>query len=446
MMRRGTSVIVRLLVVSLIVVVCTTSGALIQSAQAAVTAPELVTLLQDVKGADGHRYSVVDDQNVGMDTLKIIANPQGGYLAVYHHAINSVFQVRLATATSTDLLTWHYVTTLQTAASQPTIASLSDGGFLVAYEKDAEGKYCGGFGGCLAFKHYADLNALLAGSFDKSLIFNRTLSLCQEGTPNIYATTLNPDIVHSIINVGFHYQSACNVDRQAIGTLTNFSTWKTQADSNVNTLFTNLGTIKGNVGDRDAFYYNGHAYSLIEAQFTKNDYSSWRPYLFDRTLNSLTQLTLKTNGGSTSFGNPTYTELTLPLPLQNHPLGFVSTEFIFSQGAAPGEGGALVYYKAYPTQPPPDTTAPSVSITQPANGSKVSKGSTITIKAGASDNVGIAKVAFYVNGTLTCVSPFAAYTCNWTVPSTTGVTYTITAKAFDIAFNSASSSVQVSSQ
>jgi Big-like domain-containing protein len=437
---RGIFLIVRLLVVTLIVVVCTTSGALVKSAQAAVTSPELVTMLQGVSTADGHRYSVVDDQNLSMDTVKIIANPQGGYLGVYQHLINNVFQVRLAT--STDLLTWHYVTTLQTAASQATIASLSDGGFLVGYEKDSEGKYCGGLGSCLAFKHYTNLNALLAGVYDRSIVLNRTLSLCTEGTPNIYAATLNPDIAHSIINVGFHYYSSCYVDREAVGTLTNFSSWKTQADTNLNTLFSNLGTINGNIGDRDAFFYQGHPYSLIEAQSTRNDYSTWRPYLFDRTLNSLTKLSLQTNGGSTSFGNPTYTEVTLP----NGQLGFVSTEFIFSQGAAPGEGGALIYYKAYPTQPSVDTTAPSVSITQPANNSKVSKGSTITIKASASDDVGVAKVAFYVNGTLTCVSPFAPYTCSWTVPSTSRVTYTITAQAFDIALNSASSSVQVTSR
>lgn len=438
-MGKGTSLIVRLLVAALIVVVCMTGGTLARSARAAVTSPELVTMLQDVSTADGHRYNAVDDQNVGMDTLKIIANPQGGYIAVYHHLINNVFQVRLAT--STNLLTWHYVITLQTAASQPTMATLSDGGVVVAFEKAPEGTYCGGAGDCLGFRHYANINALLSGTSDKFLVVNRTLSLCQEGTPNIYAATLNPDITHSILNVGFHYQSGCYADRQAIGTLTNFSTWKTQVDSNVNTLFSNLGTIQGNIGDRDAFFYQGHPYSLIEAQSTRNNFSTWRPYLFDRTLNSLTKLSLQTNGGSTSFGNPTYTEVTLP----NGQLGFVSTEFIFSQGAASGEAGPLIYYKAYPTQPPTDTTAPSVSITQPANGSRVSKGSTITIKASASDDAGIAKVAFYINGVLTCVSPFAAYTCNWTVPSTPGVTYTITAQAFDIALNTASSPVQVTS-
>jgi hypothetical protein len=60
--------------------------------------PELVALLEDVTAADAHQYRTTDDQNVGMDTAKIIANPQGGYLAVYHHLINNVFQVRLATS------------------------------------------------------------------------------------------------------------------------------------------------------------------------------------------------------------------------------------------------------------------------------------------------------------------------------------------------------------
>jgi hypothetical protein len=271
---------------------------------------------------------------------------------------------------------------------------------------------------------------------------NRTLSSCNEGTPNIYAATLNPDVNHSIINVGFHYFSGCNVDRQATGTLTNFSTWKVQTDSNLNTLFTNLGTINGNVGDRDAFFYQGRPYSLVEAQSTRNDFGSWRPYLFDRTSNSLTSLTLDTDGGSTSFGNPTYTDLVLPSGTR----GFIATQFIFSEGAAPGEAGPLFYYRSYPTQPAPDPTAPSVAITQPANGSKVTRLSTVTIKASAVDNVGIAKVAFYVNGALTCVSPFAPYTCNWTVPSPRGVSYTIQARAFDLSANTSTSSVTVTSR
>jgi hypothetical protein len=345
--------------------VCTlvVTGILVKMPQAA-AAPELVTLLQEVSAADGLRYGTRDDQGVGMDTAKIVPAPSGGgYLAVYHHLIGGAFNVRLAT--SSDLLNWHYLATLEDDASQPTIAELSDGGFLVAYEKTGRGAACGGSGSCLAFQHYPSKNALLAGAEDRSVTVNRTLSSCNEGTPNIYAATLNPDLDHSIINVGFHYFKGCDVDRQAIGTLTNFSSWKTTVDTNLNTLFTNLGTIGGNVGDRDALLYQGRPYTLVEGQGRKNDFGTWRPYLFDRTANSLARLQLHTDAGSTSFGNATYTQLTLPGGRR----GFVSTQFIFSEGAAPGEAGPLFYYRSFPTQPAADTTRPAVTLTQPAQGS-----------------------------------------------------------------------------
>jgi hypothetical protein len=407
----------------------------------AAASPELVALLEDVTAADGHRYGTADDRGVGMDTAKIIPGPPGkGYLAVYHHLLGGAFDVRLAT--STDLLRWRYVATLESDASQPTIAELSGGGFLVAYEKTGRGGYCGGSGSCLAFQHYPSFDALLKGAEDRSVAVNRTLSPCNEGTPNIYAATLHPDLDHSIINVGFHYFRGCDVDRQAMGTLTNFSSWKAQADSNLNTLFTDLGTIGGNVGDRDALLRQGRPYSLVEAQDTKNDFATWAPYLFDRTANSLTRLELRTHGGSASFGNPTYTELRLP----GGDRGFVSTQFLFSEGAAPGEAGPLFYYRSFPTQPAADTTGPTVTITQPAHGSTVQRASTVTIKAVASDSSGIAKVAFTVNGALRCVSPFTPYSCAWTVPNRSGVAHILRAEATDGAGNVSSSSVTVTSR
>jgi Bacterial Ig domain len=409
----------------------------------AAASPELVALLSDVTAADGYRYGTADDQGVGMDTAKIVpGRPGEGYLAVYHHLIGGAFDVRLAT--STDLLRWHYVATLEHDASQPTITALSGGGFLVAFEKSGGVASCGGSGSCLAFQHYPDLDALLAGAEARSVAVNRTLSSCNEGTPNIYAATLHPDLDHSIINVGFHYFKGCDVDRQAIGTLTNFSSWKTQADANLNTLFTDLGTIGGNVGDRDAFIHQGRPYALVEAQDARNDFGTWRPYLFDRTANSLTRLELQTHAGSASFGNPTYTKLTLPGPEGKR--GFVSTQFIFSEGAAKGETGPLVYYRTFPTQPAADTTRPTVTITQPAPGATVARRSTVTIEATASDGSGIAKVAFFVDDALRCVSPLAPYSCAWTVPNTSRVRYTLRAEATDGAGNRSSSTVTVTSR
>src|SRR5262249_49411890 len=50
----------------------------------------------------------------------------------------------------------------------------------------------------------------------------------------------------------------------------------------------------------------------------------------------------------------------------------------------------------------PDTTPPTVSITSPTNGATVSRGSTATITASATDNVKVSRVEFYINGALKC--------------------------------------------
>jgi Bacterial Ig domain len=402
--------------------------------------PELVGLLQDVTGADGRSYRTRDNQGMGMDTAKVVADGPGSYLAVYHTLLPNGFHVRLAT--STDLLQWTYVTTLEERASQPTIAALAGGGFLVAYEKNGSGATCQGSGSCLAFEHYPNRTALLGNAPGRTLTVNRTLSPCNEGTPNIYAATLDPDIGHSIVNVGFHYFRNCDVDRQAIGTLTNFSSWKVQVDTNLNNRFASLGTINGNVGDRDAFFHKGRSYSLVEAQSAKHQFGTWRPYLFDRAANSLTALTLTTDAGSTAFGNPTYTELDLPGGLGR---GFVATQFLFSEGAKGQEAGALFYYRRLPTQPS-ETPLPAVSITQPANGSRVTRSSTVTITAAASGAAGLEKVAFHVNGVLTCVAPFPPYSCSWRVPSAVGVAYTLEARAVDTAGRTATADVTVTSR
>jgi spore coat polysaccharide biosynthesis protein SpsF (cytidylyltransferase family) len=65
----------------------------------------------------------------------------------------------------------------------------------------------------------------------------------------------------------------------------------------------------------------------------------------------------------------------------------------------------------------------------------------VTIAASASDNVGVVGVQFFVTGVLTCTDTIAPYTCAWSVPKTKGNTYDLTARAFDAANNSATSTV-----
>ncbi|MGB9106500.1 MAG: Ig-like domain-containing protein [Terriglobales bacterium] len=93
-----------------------------------------------------------------------------------------------------------------------------------------------------------------------------------------------------------------------------------------------------------------------------------------------------------------------------------------------------------------DTTPPTVAVTSPANGSYVSKGTTVAISATASDNRSVQKVVFYVNNVLKCTSTRSPYSCNWSVPSQKGVRYTLKATAYDGSNNTANATSVVTSK
>jgi len=79
-------------------------------------------LFEDVTTATDYRYDAKDNQGCGLDTIKIIENPEGGYLGVYHFLVGGIFQVGLAS--STDLFYWNFNRTIEGQASQPTIPEL----------------------------------------------------------------------------------------------------------------------------------------------------------------------------------------------------------------------------------------------------------------------------------------------------------------------------------
>ena len=88
-----------------------------------------------------------------------------------------------------------------------------------------------------------------------------------------------------------------------------------------------------------------------------------------------------------------------------------------------------------------DTTVPSVSVTAPVSGASVS--GLVSVAASASDNVGVSRVEFWVDGVLAGTDAASPYVFSW---DTTGVgdgAHTVQARAFDAAGNSASSSVSV---
>ncbi|TDW21955.1 hypothetical protein EV650_0786 [Kribbella kalugense] len=331
----------RILAVSVLLLGSVSAPATADSPPSDPARAELRGMVENVSGATGKRYAVHDDAGHTMDTVKIIQDSTGGYLAVSHHmASDGHFRVNLAT--STDLLNWHWVRELAGSntgpASQPTIAEASNGGFVMAWEQEQ----AGGGNNHLAFRYFASRADLLAGNVSRSFDAGRQLSSCAEGTPNIYSVTLSPDIDHSTIDIGGHYWWNCDRDRQQRGHLTNFNSWSTSAQPNYDNALLYWG-VGGNIGDRDQAVFRGFSYGLIEGQFTKGDFGSWRTFVYDYQTGNADQTTIHTDGGSTAFANPTITALRAP----NGQPAILTTLFIPSEGAAAGESGELIYYHTY---------------------------------------------------------------------------------------------------
>ena len=92
------------------------------------------------------------------------------------------------------------------------------------------------------------------------------------------------------------------------------------------------------------------------------------------------------------------------------------------------------------SEPPPaegDTTAPTTSVTSPTDGANVS--GTVAVTASASDNVGVSRVDFYLDGALAASDSTAPYEWAWDTTKTTNATHTLATKAVDAAGNVGSS-------
>jgi hypothetical protein len=300
----------------------------------------VIDLLRDVTSADGHRYAAVDDRALPLDGLKIIESAPGSYVGIYHALDAGLFRLKIAT--SRDLLNWRWRADLDTAAAQGAVAKAADGSYVVAYEKSSPGEVR------LRFRGYDSLDHLLAGAYDREFTAPRLLAPTAEGTPSIETVDLGPATGGSTITVGFHYYRDALVDRQARGTLTDFSSWSAVAAPERDAMFAPF-EVNGNIGDRDWFELHGHSYAVQEAQATKDDWGSWRTYLVDRTTAQAFPLAMRTLGGSRAFGNPTATVVTGPSGMP----AIVVTQFVFSEAAAAGEAGSLIYFKELSTPPLP---------------------------------------------------------------------------------------------
>jgi glucose/arabinose dehydrogenase len=129
------------------------------------------------------------------------------------------------------------------------------------------------------------------------------------------------------------------------------------------------------------------------------------------------------------------TGISLPVDLQVSPDGFL---YYLARGS--GSVNRIGFTQSG------DNIPPTVSITNPANGAIVARKANITITATASDNVGVTRVDFLVNGALQCSDTTAPYSCNWRVPGAMNKTYQLQARAFDQAGNVGTASIQVTAR
>ena len=85
-----------------------------------------------------------------------------------------------------------------------------------------------------------------------------------------------------------------------------------------------------------------------------------------------------------------------------------------------------------------DTTAPTTSITAPANGATVS--GTTSVTATASDNVGVTKVEFWLDGALKSTDTTSPYAWSWDTTTASNGSHALVSKAYDAALNVGTSS------
>ena len=300
-------------------------------------------LLEDLVGPSGLRHDARDSEGVGLDTLQIIESPAGpGYIGVYHHSIRGEFEVRLAT--STDLLAWTYRRTLLPNADMPALAyHARAGGFLLAHEQ--WGKPKSRSPSNLAFRFYPSLEDLLAGASARDFLAPLTLASAHgsnlEGTPSFLAI----DAEGRRIDVGFHFFDARGgrVDRNGSGVLEGLlagsPTWTTSVWTDLNDAFI-AKEARANIGDRDHGRLFGRSLMLAEGQYIRNDFGSWRAWLWDPAREELFPLHPRTRGGSTAFGNMTWGVLRSP----GGGRAVCGSYFIFSEGAGKGEAGQAIFY------------------------------------------------------------------------------------------------------
>ena len=179
---------------------------------------ELRDLIVDVTAATAYRYKLTDDQGHHMGPTDVVWVPEARLFAGVFFAWDDRDQVfHLHVATSLDLMAWTWEVELAQMASQPAIAAMSDGGYVVAWEQEPDPIH-------MVIESFATWDDLRAGTVKRRFDVPITMPACGEGTPSIESASSQR------VDLSFHYHGGCDLDRQASGS-TDWTTWHVRRTS-----------------------------------------------------------------------------------------------------------------------------------------------------------------------------------------------------------------------
>lgn len=338
---------------------------------------DVASLLGDVTESVDYRYGLTDSSGLQMDCVHVdqILSEEGrsvvegdSYYGVYHAMVGTEYQVRLAT--STDLMNWKFRKVLISNADMPYVKRVEESNpsswIMLAHEQWMSPDST--VPSQLGFKLYSNESTLLApgGDFLNSFIAPFTVGERSiEGTPSIYSANVVDGFVEA--DIGFHFNDENGIDRVAHGQLANFGlttrspTMTGEVSEEYNLKFEAQGGI-GNIGQRAPGWIpiDGSHLVIQEANIGSMPptiWEDWRVWLYyygedegdvplGREDSSIMMLDLKTHGGSTAVGNPSFSIVSCPDDKSSMCL-FVSY-FLFGEGAAEGEAGVVAFFKRLP--------------------------------------------------------------------------------------------------
>ena len=292
---------------------------------------ELLGLITDVTQATAYRYKLTDDQGRHMGPMDVIWVPEADRFAAVYFAWDDADQAfHTHVATSADLLEWTWEVELADRASMPSIAAMSDGGYVVAWEQEPDPIH-------MVISSFDSWDDLRAGSIARRFDVPVTMPACGEGTPSIDAAS------QERVDLSFHYHSDCERDRQASG-WTDWTTWQAVARPERDQALIDRG-IEGHIGDRDTFRFRGHELMLLEGERVPGDWSSWRTFLYDDETRVADEIRFKTHAGSQAFSNASISEVRI-----DGRDAILVTIYLFTEGSRGGEDEELIFYRMLPGQ------------------------------------------------------------------------------------------------